>query len=267
MRVYRIKNWAELFETYETRKLKHLTWVPTRNKHDGKGYGKLFAMKNGWQHYLAWTLMVQVASKCSPRGTLQDDEGPLTAEDLFYKTKAPEAVFKNAFKPLCSIGWLELVPYSPAIAADSSGSQQIAGKSPVRIDQTRPEGNRPEGNGKRQPAGATADSFSDRVQVKKADVVYYKCIQHIGWPDKKAAYLSQIVNGDGKYRTVTGKKIILAMILQLPDRRRKLKTAIKSEPRFVGDWFLKWASGEAKGYPPNEKRTEEARKLWKAAGG
>jgi len=109
MTCYRIRNWNNLFETAETRKLKRLTWVPIPNKHDGKGYRRLLRLQDGPLLYAAWLLLVQVASKCPIRGLLADDDGPLNAVDLSDKTDYPADYFEKAFKALVrpEIGWLE----------------------------------------------------------------------------------------------------------------------------------------------------------------
>jgi hypothetical protein len=66
----RIVDWELHFENNRTKELKRLTWVPFPNRHDGDGYTELLDHPDGAAHYGAWCAMVQVASKCDPRGTL-----------------------------------------------------------------------------------------------------------------------------------------------------------------------------------------------------
>lgn len=151
--IYRIRDWDRHFETHDTRKMKRLAWVPIPNKHDGLGYRLLLQQPNGFQHYAAWLLIVQVASKCPNRGTLADDTGNgLTAEALAAKTGAPANVFAKAFAALVEVGWLEAVaenlpvrreilPESPGTPGDSPGAP---GDSPGRIEGKGKEGNRTE---------------------------------------------------------------------------------------------------------------------------
>ncbi len=61
--------------------------------------------------FAAWILIVQVASKCEPRGVLIDGETPLDAEDMSLKTGLNKEAFEVAFEALTNerIGWLEAI--------------------------------------------------------------------------------------------------------------------------------------------------------------
>jgi len=128
--LYRIKDWNERFETAQSRRCKVLNWVAIPNSHDGAGYRRLMARDDATAIYGIWVLIVQVASKCSPRGTLANGSNPLTAIDLHFKTGAPEKDFETAFEVLSSpeIGWLEVVDSVPG-CLDSE-------PAPSTIDQT-----------------------------------------------------------------------------------------------------------------------------------
>jgi hypothetical protein len=108
MDVYSIKNWAKHYEKAQTRKVENAQWVPVPVKHDGKGFRRLMAMPNGASIYGAWMLILQVAAKCKVRGTLADEDGPLTAEDLALKTGCPESLFSEALEVLSgsAVGWM-----------------------------------------------------------------------------------------------------------------------------------------------------------------
>jgi hypothetical protein len=72
--------------------------VPIPNKHDGENFITIIRSKHGSEIYAAWVLMVQVASKCQPRGSLLRGNGqPHTPATLSLKTNAPEIWFKLAF--------------------------------------------------------------------------------------------------------------------------------------------------------------------------
>lgn len=105
----RVKNWSENFENHRSREVADLTWIRMPNKHDGEGFTILLTEHpDGATHYGAWVLMVQVASKCTPRGTLCRDDGTaLDARALGLKTRAPRAIFEAAIPRLIEIGWLE----------------------------------------------------------------------------------------------------------------------------------------------------------------
>lgn len=108
--VYRIAAWSDHFENNRTRELKSLDWVPIPNKHDGDGYTELLEHPNGAAHFGAWNAIVQVASKCDPRGTLlRDGSRPHDSQSLARITRLPALVFDEALPRLVSIGWLELI--------------------------------------------------------------------------------------------------------------------------------------------------------------
>ncbi len=128
---YAIKDWDKHFENSESRKIKSLTWVPVKNKHDGKGYRRVCQHPKSIQVFCAWNLLVQVASKMPVRGLLRDDDGPLTTSDLSAKTGFPESIFAEAFKvlPDIKIGWLTTikegsVPVNPATSGDVGTEQK-----------------------------------------------------------------------------------------------------------------------------------------------
>ncbi len=108
--MYRIKDWALHYENAESRKIKGARWIPIPNKHDGKGFRRLTRLGRKVEIFCAWTLILQVASKCPVRGTLGDENGPLTALDLEDMTGFPEEIFTLAFEALTSekIGWIEI---------------------------------------------------------------------------------------------------------------------------------------------------------------
>jgi hypothetical protein len=109
---YRIRDWDKHFENNRTRELKRLEWVPVPNKHDGDGFTDLLDHENGMAHYGAWHLILQVASKCDPRGTLLRDgaggvKTPHTPQSLARITRGSAAVFEQAIERLITIGWIE----------------------------------------------------------------------------------------------------------------------------------------------------------------
>lgn len=144
---YAIKDWEKHFENSESRKVKSLTWVPVKNKHDGKGYRRVCQHPKSIQVFCAWNLIIQVASKMPMRGLLRDEDGPLTTSDLSMKTGYPEHIFEEAFKVLSDskIGWLIVHP---------SGDARKLPDAPGNISG---EQNRTEGNiGERESGGGRA---------------------------------------------------------------------------------------------------------------
>lgn len=110
MKLYSIRNWNAHYEKAQTRKVEKAQWVPLPVKHDGLSFRRLMAMPDGLRYFGAWVLLVEVAAKCSPRGVLQDERGPLTPADLAIKTGASADDFIKALDVLTSelIGWVEV---------------------------------------------------------------------------------------------------------------------------------------------------------------
>ena len=110
MKQYRIRDWEKWFENNRSKSVENLRWVPIPNKHDGENFITIIRSENGAEIYAAWVLMVQVASKCQPRGSLLRGNGqPHTAATLSLKTNAPESWFKLAFEFLeRHTDWLDI---------------------------------------------------------------------------------------------------------------------------------------------------------------
>lgn len=151
MTIYRIRDWREHFENNRTKELKRMTWVPVPNKHDGDGFTELLDHPNGMAHYGAWHLILQVASKCDPRGSLLRDgaEGGKTAhtpQSLARITRGSAVVFSEALPRLLKIGWIETCEY----AAPSCGNPAVIS----HLTDYGMEGNGMEQNGKREDGTA-----------------------------------------------------------------------------------------------------------------
>lgn len=146
MTVYRIAAWDTHFENNRTRALKHMDWVPVPNQMDGDGYTELLDHADGAAHFGAWVALVEVASRCNPRGTLVrtiPQEGAvsphppaghpgtlLRAHDfasLSRITRIRPEVFAEAIPRLIQIGWLtsEVV----ASSTDTAIRQEGAGRT------------------------------------------------------------------------------------------------------------------------------------------
>lgn len=109
MKVYHIIDWATVYENNRSRTVKDLSWVPVPNKHDGEGYSTIMAHPRAAEIFTAWVLMLQVASRCHPRGTLVRDDGTaLTPDALAVKTRAKPEWFEFALNFLQAqpIGWI-----------------------------------------------------------------------------------------------------------------------------------------------------------------
>jgi hypothetical protein len=102
-----IVDWDQHYENNRTRELKQMQWVPMPNRHDGDGYTELLDHPNGSSHFGAWCALVQVASRCDPRGTLlRDSAVPHNEASLARMTRIPIKVWQEALPRLASIGWI-----------------------------------------------------------------------------------------------------------------------------------------------------------------
>lgn len=117
--LYAIVDWDTRYENNRTREMKVMQWVPVPNKHDGDGYTELLDHANGAAHFACWVTILQVASRCQPRGTLLRDNGsPHDSGSLARITRIPRQVFDEALPRLVSIGWL---------SSQVVDSQEVAG--------------------------------------------------------------------------------------------------------------------------------------------
>ncbi len=133
----RVRDWDAHYENNRTRGYKRLGWVPIPNRHDGDAYTELADHPNGAAHLGAWIAIVQVASRCEPRGVLLRDGGrPHDAASLARITRLPVEVFNEAIPRLLSIGWLERQD-AAEIPQDAAVSRQSRTLEKNRTEQNR----------------------------------------------------------------------------------------------------------------------------------
>lgn len=166
MDMYRIRDWNKHFENNRTRDLVHMQWVPIPNKQDGDGYTALLLdHENGPAHFGAWCAIVQVASKCEPRGTLMRETGkPHDARSIARITRLPVAVVAEALERLIGdeIGWMELVAISGVTETPQEGAAtpQESASSRACAERNGTEENGTEENYPIDRKRASDDSFS-----------------------------------------------------------------------------------------------------------
>lgn len=117
---YRIRNWAEQFETRGTaRQTRPRTRIAISTSLDGLRLRRLLADPQGATAYGVWVLLLQIAAKTPVRGTLADDSGPYSAADIALLTGIPEPQIRSALDILSSqhIGLLEQVTTQTALPA------------------------------------------------------------------------------------------------------------------------------------------------------
>lgn len=115
---YRIRDWDKHYENNRTRDMKTMSWVPVPNKHDGEGFATIMHEPDGVQILGAWLLILQVASKSHPRGTLlRDSRTPHTALSIAIKTRVHDKnIIQRALDFLSSpqVAWIEHYADNPA---------------------------------------------------------------------------------------------------------------------------------------------------------
>lgn len=115
MNVYQIKDWNDHYENNRSRKVKDLAWVPIPNRHDGEAYSRLMIQKDAAIYFSTWILLLQVASRCHPRGSLLTSSGiPHTPESLSIKTRGKLEWFEKSLPFLVQIGWMSVSRHDDA---------------------------------------------------------------------------------------------------------------------------------------------------------
>ncbi len=157
----RVARWDETFENNQSRVIKDLKWVPFPNKHDSDGYTELMDHPEGYAHYAAWVVIVQVASKCNPRGTLvREGARPHDAASLARISRVPETIIENAIPRLILVGWLE------RISVDGNRLEQITQEGAATTHQSAQKGREGKGieeKGKEQKG--TEEALGDKSPV------------------------------------------------------------------------------------------------------
>ncbi len=106
----RIRDWDKFYVKADNKKVEVMKWIAVPTKQDGDGYVELVeGDQNGMAHLGAWLMLLQLASKCEPRGTLRRGNGsPHTAASIAAVGHGNPKVVDRAIERLLSIGWLEV---------------------------------------------------------------------------------------------------------------------------------------------------------------
>ena len=188
MTLYRIRDWPHLFENNRTRELKKLDWIPVPNKHDGDGFTDLISRPNGPALFGAWILILQLASKCDPRGTLIRNPAsscgniaskrgvvpmPHTAATISRITRCPEDLIQHCLEVLTGeIGWIDSIDMETWLLENPAPDCGKVTDTPPLGDRTsrvarvakRSEANGSEGKG-REAAAAPANGSKPAAAV------------------------------------------------------------------------------------------------------
>ena len=137
--MWQIVGWQQRFEKSQSRRYDRLSWVAMPNKHDSDGFTTIIDHDHGVAHYGVWAVLVQVASKCNPRGTLiVNGEKPHTAESLARLTRIGVQIIKEAIPRFIEVGWMEDVTAPSVLRADAhNGMRHITGHNGTEQNVTR----------------------------------------------------------------------------------------------------------------------------------
>lgn len=108
--LYQIRDWRKHFEKNRTHGNSTPKHVAIPNSLDGSAYAELVqGHDEGPAHFGAWIVLLQTASKCTPRGTLVRSNGlPHDTLSLSRVTRFPERILSDALQRLVTLGWIEV---------------------------------------------------------------------------------------------------------------------------------------------------------------
>jgi hypothetical protein len=97
----------------------------------------MMAHPEGERLFAAWNAIIQVASKMHSRGVLKDQDGPLTASDLEFKTRIKAETFDLAFAFFSSreVGWLD----KETVNLSENGQSSILSEHPPEVSGESPD--------------------------------------------------------------------------------------------------------------------------------
>lgn len=187
-----IADWNRVFENSRSRRVETLDWVRMPNRHDGHSYAVLLDHPDGLAHYGCWSLIVQVASKCHPRGTLVMKNGlPHDAKSLALTTRSNEKTMASAITRLLEIGWListnpvedKVTPECQASDTKVTGEchpseflENIDGQQ-RRVEKSREEKRESEGDNGSSPS-APVRVFKPRLSDEQVREIYKAYPRH-----------------------------------------------------------------------------------------
>lgn len=173
MTVYRIVDWDRHFENNRTRELKFLNYVPIPNKMDGDGYTELLDHEDGAAHFGAWCAILEIASRCVPRGLLIRHVGTIpqggagecgaipqggamthTCATLSRMSRIKRDVYEAVIPRLISLGWVDDIDITDKDLQEMSHLSRTIPHPPAetRLSRARPSPSptpTPTPNGKR----------------------------------------------------------------------------------------------------------------------
>jgi hypothetical protein len=234
MKIYRIKDWSKHYENNRTRELKRMEWVPVPNKHDGDGYTALVDRENGAALLGCWIGILQIASKCEPRGTLirhnpaggcgkvRDGVEPHTSASISRITRLPSKLIDEALLVLINeCKWVEIIGENEDAAEIPHNPAGGCGKVPM-------EGNGTEGNGTHTQRKEKKPDACAIYETMKAGIgEWYRRPLNQTWGNQEESTLAEISR---RPDALAGLELIRKLRATMPfeDRKRFFPQSVLS---------------------------------------
>lgn len=230
--LYRIKDWDRHFESSETRKVKEFPkFVPMPNRFDSAGYAAFMSHAEAERLYGAWVVVVSVASRCRPRGTLIRGDGkPHTAQTLAaisrFKAKTFETLFSHATSE--EVDWIEATPLGSAgTPADASGCQRMPAEN--ILEERRGE----ESIGDKRRGSICTEIADSGDSVPDSEIRVFQCD---GEPSTWKLMKSRVDRWSALYPSLDILRECEKAAVWLEDNPGRRKTA-KGMPKFLSAWL------------------------------
>lgn len=105
---FRIRDWHSRFENNRSREVKELEWVKMPIEIGSEEYAELMEDGQGAAVLGVWTVLVWMAARCRPRGSLiKFDGAPHTIESIAKRAGIAAPLCRHACGVLAALGWLE----------------------------------------------------------------------------------------------------------------------------------------------------------------
>lgn len=233
MTLYSIHNWSKHFEKARSRDVKKASWFPCPNSLDGSGFKELVDHADGPAHYAVWIILLAIASKCDPRGTLIRTNGkPHDADSISRVSGFPVALISDALQRLTDeIKWVESTPCQSTTLYNRTGQ-----------DSTNefPNGN---SCGELPKNGSTPPDVFMEFPVVGGKVW---CLTRQKFDEYASTFVG--VNVESELRKA---------LQWLRDRPRNIKTP-QGMPRYLSGWLSRCQDrGPRNGFQPQTKLTTE----------
>lgn len=135
--LYRIRDWDEHYENARTRQYKTLGFVTMPNRYDSDKMLDLLEHDDGLAVFGCFVLLVEVASKCEPRGDLmRDSKRPHDAQSLSRLLRVDTKAITRTLEVLSNepFTWFEAAVYMPCTEPPCTAAVQDAYRSRQKMD-------------------------------------------------------------------------------------------------------------------------------------